>query len=128
MKDRISKDVVQAMKDKNTIARDILKVLKGEIERGGKVTTDAEIVKKVKKLIDSIELSGNDNGEIAILEKYLPEQLSSEDIALFAKTFIKVQELSSPRDMGKVMGYFKQNFEGTYDGKVLSTIVKDLLV
>jgi len=133
MKDRVKKDMVKAMKAKDVIARDILRVLKGEIERNeqgskGKVeVTDSDIVKMVKKLIDSINESGEDNGEIAILEAYLPSQLSSDEVTTFAKAFISVQGLDSPRDMGKVMGYFKQTFEGTYDGKELSGIVKGLL-
>jgi len=133
MKDKVRKDMVKAMKAKDVIARDILRVLKGEIERNeqgskGKVeVTDADIVKMVKKLIDSINESGEDNGEIAILEVYLPQQMSEGDMIIEVTVFIDNNGLDSPRDMGKIMGHFKQNFEGTYDGKELSGIVKELL-
>jgi len=133
MKNRIKIDMVTAMKEKNTVARDILRVLKGEIERNeqsskGKVElSDSEVVKLTKKLIESVKESGEDNGEIAVLEQYVPKQMSFDNVAEEAASFIAREGLDSPREMGKVMAYFKQNFEGIYDGKELSQIVKELL-
>ena len=133
MNTQIKNDMVQAMKDKNVVARDILRVLRGEIQRNeqtskGKVDlTEAAIVKIIKKLIESIEESGEDNGEIAILEAYLPQQMTELEVSEAATAFITANELNSPREMGRVMGHFKQNHEGTYDGKLLSGIVKQLL-
>jgi len=127
MKNKIKKDMVQAMKDKNIVARDVLRVVLGEIER----TDDADVTKIVKKLIESIKLSGAEladiHDEIIVLERYLPQQMTEAEITFLATSYIAKNELNSPREMGKVMGYFKQNFSGTYDGKVLSGIVKELL-
>lgn len=130
MKNQIKKDIVSAMKRKDTVARDILKVLKGEIERqedANNSLSDAEIVKLVKKLIEGIKETNSDNGEVIILEEYLPTQMDKGQITIIVTEFIKVNNLSSPREMGMVMGYFKKNFEGTYDGKELSIITKNLL-
>jgi uncharacterized protein YqeY len=134
MKTQIKNDMVQAMKDKNVIARDVLRVLMGEIQRSeqtaknGKVeVTDEAITSMVKKLIDSIKESGEDNGEIAILEVYLPQQMTELNITETVVEYMAMHKLDSPKEMGKVMGYFKQNFAGTYDGKLLSGIVKNLL-
>ena len=133
MKNRVKSDMVTAMKSKNVVARDILRVLKGEIERNeqtskGKVElTDLDVIKLVKKLIESVEESGEDNGEIAVLEVYLPKQMNSDDVIEEVASFIAREKLDSPREMGKVMSYFKQNFDGQYNGKELSGIVKELL-
>tara|TARA_R110000851_G_scaffold47424_1_gene115048 strand:- start:25306 stop:25680 length:375 start_codon:yes stop_codon:yes gene_type:complete len=124
MKTQIKNDMVQAMKDKDIVARDVLRVVLGEIER----TDDADVTKIVKKLIESIKLTGEDNGEIVILEEYLPKQMANEDILFIATSYIAEHQLESPREMGRVMGYFKKTYAGTYDGKVLSGIVKNLLV
>ena len=126
--------MVKAMKEKNVVARDILRVVKGEIEREkqtpkGKVElTQPDIVKIIKKLIDSIIESGEDKGEVAILSLYLPKQLTEVELKDFSETYIKKESLSSPKDMGRVMGYFKKTHQGTYDGKVLSLIVKSILL
>jgi uncharacterized protein YqeY len=133
MKDRIKKDMVTAMKAKDVVTRDILRVLKGEIERNeqsskGKVElTDSDVVKLVKKLIESVAESGDDNGEIAVLEVYLPKQMTESNMIIEATLFVNENGLDSPRDMGKIMSHFKQKFEGTYDGKELSRIAKELL-
>jgi len=133
MKNRIIQDMVSAMKVKNVIARDILRVLKGEIERNEQrnkvkvILSDSDVVTLVKKLIEGIELSGNDNGEIAILEVYVPKQMSEGDMIIEATVFIDNNGLDSLKGLGKIMGHFKQNFKGTYDGKKLSEIVKGLL-
>jgi uncharacterized protein YqeY len=128
MKNRIKTDMVTAMKEKNIVARGILRVLKGEIERNeqskdGKVElSDAEVVKIVKKLIEN-----SPEDEAKILEVYLPQQMTTEQMTDVAGAYIATNGLNSPRDMGRLMGYFKQNFGGTYDGGELSKIVKQLL-
>lgn len=123
MKTQIKNDMVQAMKDKNIIARDVLRVVLGEIER----TDNADVTKIVKKLIESIKLTGIDNGEIAILEGYLPKQMEVHEIEEEAAAYMVLRSIHYPKEMGQVMNHFKQNFAGTYDGKVLSDVVKKLL-
>ena len=128
MKNRVKKDMMTAMKEKNVVARDILRVLKGEIERNeqsskGKVElSDSEVVKIIKKLIENSTPEESD-----VLEWYVPSQMDKGDMLIETTLFIEKNGLDSPRDMGKIMAHFKQNFEGTYDGKELSGIVKGLL-
>lgn len=130
MIEKIKNDMIQAMKDKNEVARDILRVLRGEIQRNeqsskGKVeVSDSDIIKLIKKLIESVKETGNDNGEVAILETYLPTQLSGNEIESIVVRLITQEGFNSPKDMGKIMGYFKSNYDGIYDGKLLSDIVK----
>jgi uncharacterized protein YqeY len=129
MKTRIKNDMVTAMKEKNVATRDILRVVTGEIQRNeqtskGKIDlSDADVVKIIKKMIEN----GDDNAEITILEAYLPQQMTTDEVQEQAASFIARNKLDSPREMGRVMGHFKQNYEGTYDGKALSGIVKQLL-
>jgi uncharacterized protein len=130
---QISEDLVAAMKAKDTTTLNVLRVLKGEIQRAeqssnGKVElSDADIVKLVKKSIDGINETGGDQSEVAVLEKYMPKQMTEFEIQLAVTSLILGNNYNSPKDMGKIMGHFNQNYAGQYDGKVLSEMVKDLL-
>lgn len=128
--EQINYDITSAMIAKDNVARDILKVLKGEIERNkGKVElTDADIVKLVKKLMEGIVETTNNESEIKVLEKYVPKQMSENEIKIAINLVKDTEDWNSPKDMGKVMSYFKANFDGLYDGKLLSTIVKEILI
>ena len=126
--------MVQAMKDKNEVSRDILRVLRGEIQRNeqtskGKIElADADIVKIVKKLIESVKESGEDNGEIAILESYLPQQMSELNITDTVIEYAAMHKLDSPKEMGKVMASVKKELAGRADMSKVSSIVKSSLV
>lgn len=134
MNEKIKSDIIQAMRDKNEVARDILRVLRGEIQRneqsgkGKHDLSDAEIISLIKKLIESVKESGDDKGEIAILKKYLPVQLSGNEMDYIVGGVITEFGYDSPRDMGKIMAYFKNRYDGKYDGKLLSDIVKTKLL
>jgi uncharacterized protein YqeY len=134
LKEKINADIKTAMLAKNTIAKDVLRVLKGEIERGeqtpkGKVdVSDIEIVRIVKKLIQGITETNTDNGELEVLNKYVPAQMSEDDIVQTINLSKAIEGWETAKDMGKVMSYFKIHFEGRYDGKLLSDITKKLLV
>jgi uncharacterized protein YqeY len=130
---QISEDLVAAMKAKDTTTLNVLRVLKGEIQRGeqsssGKIElSDADIVKLVKKSIDGINETGGDQSEVAVLEKYMPKQMTEFEINLSVTSLILANGYNSPKDMGKIMAYFNQNYAGQYDGKLLSEVVKNLL-
>lgn len=130
---QINADLVAAMKSKDVLTLKVLRVLKGEIQRGeqtpkGKVElSDADIVKLVKKSIDGINEIGGDQSEVSILEKYMPKQMSESEISTLVWSLIVTNGYNSPKDMGKIMGYFNQNYVNQYDGKVLSEVVKNLL-
>jgi len=129
MKGRIKKDMVTAMKTKDVVTRDILRVLTGEIQRNEQTTKgkvdlkDADILKIIKKMVETAETPE----DRVVLEGYMPKQMSEAEICQLVVTHTAIKGLTSPRDMGKVMSYFKQNFDGTYDGKILSGIVKEIL-
>jgi uncharacterized protein YqeY len=131
---QISMDLVDAMKAKDTTTLNVLRVLKGEIQRTeqsstGKVElSDADIVKLVKKSIDGINETGGNQAEIVVLEKYMPKQMTEFEIQSTVTSLILTNGYSSPKYMGKIMGHFNQNYGGQYDGKLLSEVVKNLLM
>lgn len=128
--DLINSDIVSAMKNKNKDTLNILRVLKGEIQRAeqtpkGKVDlSDSDVIVIIKKMVDNIKETNGSNSDVLILSKYLPTQLSESDITNKVIGLIELNYYSSIRDMGKIMGYFKQHHSGQYDGNYLSEVVK----
>lgn len=121
--EQIKKDMVQAMKDKDAVTRDILRVLRGELQRNF-VTEDGEVIRTIKKMIANLKENNGDEEEISILEDYLPQQMSESEMRTKVKAFINENNLDTIAGMGMVMSHFKDKYAGTYDGKALSTIVK----
>lgn len=133
LKDTIVADIKSAMKNKESQKLGILRVLKGEIERNeqtskGKIElSDNDIVALVKKSIQGVKETTNDEFEITVLEGYLPKQLSNLEMTKLVKEFLSSEENGGNVNMGTVMSYFKANYAGRYDGKELSLIVKSLM-
>jgi uncharacterized protein YqeY len=127
---QISADLVTAMKTKDTTTLNTLRVLKGEIQRAEQSTngrielSDGDIIKLIKKSIDGINETGGNQDEVLVLEKYMPKQMNLDDVISLVKILIDGNNYNSPKDMGKIMAHFSQNFAGQYDGKLLSEIVK----
>lgn len=101
---------------------------------------DADVVKLIMKLAKQRresaeqytaagrpELAENELAEAAVLEEYLPRQLSEAEVEEKLKEIIAATGASSPADMGKVMGVATKQLAGLADGKTISTIVRNLL-
>lgn len=101
---------------------------------------DADVVKLIMKLAKQRresaeqytaagrpELAENELEEAAVLEEYLPRQLSEAEVEEKLKEIIAATGASSPADMGKVMGVATKQLAGLADGKTISTIVRKLL-
>lgn len=101
---------------------------------------DADVVKMIMKLAKQRresaeqytaagrpELAENELAEAAVLEEYLPRQLSEAEVEEKLKEIIAATGASSPADMGKVMGVATKQLAGLADGKTISTIVRKLL-
>lgn len=86
-----------------------------------KETADLYITQNRKDLAD-VELA-----QAAVIEVYLPQQMSEEDIKAEVAKIITAVGATSPADMGKVMGVASKQLAGKADGKLISTIVKELL-
>jgi uncharacterized protein len=106
---------------------------------GGELKEDDEIKllqKLVKQRKDSLEifqqqnrtdLAQKEQEEIQVIEKFLPQQLSAEELKKELELIIAETGASSPADMGKVMGAATKRLAGKTDGKAISSAVKELL-
>jgi uncharacterized protein len=106
---------------------------------GGELKEDDEIKllqKLVKQRKDSLEiyqqqkradLAQKEQEEIAVIEKFLPKQLSGEELQLEIKKIIAETGATSAADMGKVMGMATKKLSGKADGKTISAVVRELL-
>ena len=136
--ERIQADLKNAMLTNNSDVKAILRILIGELNQKGKEHSDVDVVTAVKKLIESAkviistpEVAGGERlatavREIAILEAYMPKQLSESDLRNSISSVATTNSYTI-KDMGKVMSYLKENFAGQYDGKLASAIVKKIL-
>lgn len=144
---KIMEQMKEAMKAKNTIALEALRAIKSAIilaktEAGAtEGLSEADEVKMLQRLVkmrkDSAEIFTTQNRpdlaapeleQIAVIEKFLPAQLSEEEVEVIIKKIIEETGASGIASMGKVMGLASAQIGGQSEGKVISSIVKKLLV
>jgi uncharacterized protein len=144
---KIMDQMKEAMKAKDTVALEALRAIKSAIilaktEAGASdiLTEDAE-VKLLQRLVkmrkDSVEIFTKQNrqdlaepelAQIAVIEKFLPTQLSEAEVEAIVTQIITETGASGIASMGKVMGAATAKIGGQAEGKVISGIVKKLLV
>lgn len=142
---KLNEDLKQAMKAKDQVSLRGIRAIKAaillaETDGSGKKVDDDAFIKIVQKLIkqrkDSLEIYEKQNREdlakvereeIEVLEGYLPEQLSEEELKVELQSIIDETGASSMKDMGTVMGKATQKLAGRADGKTISTVVRQLL-
>lgn len=146
LKAKIDNDIKSAMKarekERLLALRDIKKmILIEETKAGatGELSEDEEmkiLQKAVKQRKDSADvyrqqdrpdLLEKEEVEIAVIENYLPKQLSEAEVEERLKAIIIEVGATSPADMGKIMGAATKQMAGVTDGKTISTITKKLL-
>ena len=126
--EKISKDFMSAYKDKDMEKKNFLGVIKTEVTKETKTPEDSYVVGKLKSMIKNAQSTNSlTEYELDIINNYLPTQMTEDVLREKIGDFITKEELSTMKDMGKIMGYQKSNFEGEYDGKLSSTIIKELL-
>ena len=135
-----------AMKAKQEATLRALRAIKAEIIKaktepgaGGEINEEKEsslLQKMMKQRKDSLEiyqqqnradLAQKEQEEITVIEKFLPKQLSAEELKAELQKIIAETGASSPADMGKVMGVATKQLAGKADGKTISATVKELL-
>ena len=146
LEQQIQEDIKVAMKAKDPVATAATRAIKGEIliyktsECGSKDVIDGDILKMIQKLVKQRkeaaeqfvaagrqDLADNELAEAAVMEKYLPKQLSEAEVEEKVKAIIAEVGATSIKDMGKVMGAANKALAGLSDGRTISTIVKKLL-
>ncbi len=143
-RERIASDAIQAMRDKDVVRKDTLRMLRAAIQRRevdertelDEAQVLAVIEKQVKQARDSIsqfveggrqDLADKEQNELNVLIEYLPQQMSAEEIAQHIKSVIEQTGASSMKDMGKVMGMLKPLLQGKADMAAVSKSIKDQL-
>jgi uncharacterized protein YqeY len=144
--DQVSEDIKTAMKAKDKVAletlRNIKKVfLEAKTAPGANDTlTDDAALKIMQKLVkqgkDAAEiyiaqsrqdLADEELAQVAVIEKYLPKQLSPEELEAALKKIIAETGAAGAKDMGKVMGVASKALAGLAEGRAISAKVKELL-
>ena len=131
MKAKINELIKTAMKSKDAVSLKVLKVVKGEIEttekRNNVDLSEADILKIINKLIESIKESKGPQEEIDVLTPLVPSKVDAEELSKVINEFIDGKSLSGMKDMKVVMGFLQENYAGRYDGKLASDIIKSKL-
>lgn len=146
LKQQIDGDIKKAMLSKNKEELEALRSIKSlillaETEKGGAAEISSESEKKLlmkaaKQRKESAEIFDQQNRkdlaerellQLAVINRYLPKQLSEEEIKSALMSVIKEVGASGPQDVGKVMGVATKTLAGQADGKVISEQVKKLL-
>jgi len=145
LEERIMPDLKTAMKAKDQAALRSIRAIKAAIllsktDGSGKELDGPGEIKLVQKLVksrqDSLEiyekqgredLAVTEREEIEVLKKYLPQQLSEDELMPIIQEIITQTGAAGMKDMGKVMGMASGKLAGKADGKTISTIVKKLL-
>jgi uncharacterized protein YqeY len=146
LKQQIDNDIKKAMLAKNKEELDALRSIKSmillaETEKGvsAEISSDTEsklLMKAAKQRKESADIFQQQNrqdlaekelAQLEIISRYLPKQLSVEEVTSIIKTIIEEVGANGPQDMGKVMGVATKKLAGQADGKVINEIVKKLL-
>ncbi|MBP9771041.1 GatB/YqeY domain-containing protein [Candidatus Gracilibacteria bacterium] len=145
LKDQIQKDLIENMKAKNEAAVGAIRMLKTAImkfETAGEAKTanDEEIIqlvnKEIKQRKDSIEqfekgnrpeLAAKEKAEMAFLEKYMPAQMSEDEIKAVIKEGMAATGASTKADLGKLMGAIMPKVKGKADGGLVNRLVQSML-
>ena len=147
LEEKINQDIKQAMLAKKKEELESLRAIKsallllktsknavdGEVSESVEIATLQKLVKQRKEAADIYvqqgrqDLADEELSQAAIIERYLPKQMSREEIETAVKAIIAELGACGPKDMGKVMGKASKQFAGMADNKEVSEIVKNLL-
>lgn len=142
----INQDIKTAMLAKNESALRGLRAVKSALiiartEKGAsEVLTEEVEIKVLQKLVkqrkESADIYKSQNredlyqieaDEIEVIEKYLPKQMSQDDLNTYIKDLIDKLNVTSVKEMGKIMGVANKELSGKADGKAISETIKSLL-
>lgn len=145
LESKITQDLKEAMKAKDEAAKRGIRAIKQaillaktdgsgkEIDRDAEIKMLQKLAKQRRESIEIFEKEGRDDlalkekEELTIIKRYLPEQLSPEELEKEISAIIEETGASSMKDMGRVMGIASKKLAGRADGKAISTLVKNML-
>src|SRR6478672_2147593 len=146
LEEKVMSELKTAMLAKDEKSLRSLRAIKAAIinaktsEGAGGVLKEEDEMKLLQKLVkqrrDSLEifekqnredLAQKEREEIAVIEKFLPQQMNADELRVVIEKIINETGASSPADMGRVMGLANKQLAGKADGKTIAAMVKDLL-
>jgi uncharacterized protein len=144
LRERLQDDTTAAMRSGDALRRDVLRMAQNSIyniEKAKKVTLSEDevlgvLTREVKTRRESVDafrtggredLVAKEEAEIAILQDYLPQPLTEDELRTLVDEGVAATGASSARDLGKVMGWLSPRTRGRADGKVLSGLVAQAL-
>jgi uncharacterized protein YqeY len=144
--DQISNDIKEAMKARDKVRLETLRNIKkffleaktapganDTLEDNAALKIIAKLAKQGKETAEvykeqnRMDLAEEELAQVAVIENYLPKQMSETEIEEAVKSIISQTGATSMKDMGKVMGMASKQLAGKADGRIISTIVKTLL-
>ncbi|WP_378953772.1 GatB/YqeY domain-containing protein [Pelosinus sp. sgz500959] len=146
LKEKLTEDMKQAMRDKESgkLRLSVIRMVRAniknvEIDRKQELSNDEVLdvlAKEVKMRRDAVEEFNKGNRpdlvesleqEIVILMNYLPEQLNEAEVRTLVESAVAETQAVSPKEMGKVMAVLMPKVKGRADGKLVNTIVREML-
>ena len=149
LKENLKEDLRKAIKEKDQLSCLVLRTALSEVsnkekekkyKEGKEELTEEEVlgvlISEAKKRREAVlgfekgdrnDLAEKEKAELKVLEKYLPEQISEEEITKIVKDIIEELNLEGMKDMGKVMAAIMPKIKGRADGSLVNKIVKELL-
>lgn len=144
IKERIQEDLKNAMKSGDTLKRDALRVIASAIKQvevdSRKTLTEDDVLGiltgEIKRRRDSIseatkagriDIADKEQFEVTLIETYLPQQLTREELEAEVRKAISESGATNPKEMGNVMKVLMPRVKGRADGKLVNEVVKALL-
>lgn len=142
--EQLTNDMKEAMKAKDKVTLGVVRMVKSsvsneQIKLGHDLTADEELAvlsREMKQRVEELEsykdadredLAEEIQGQIDVLKRYMPEQMSEEEVVAVVKETIAEVGASSKADLGKVMGDLMPKVKGKADGKLVNQTVQSLL-
>ncbi len=145
LKEQIPEDLKNALRSKNALELSVLRMLQAalknkEIENKQEAITDEVVISvvgaEIKKRRDAVQefekvnrqdAADQEKAEIEILMKYMPQQMSEDEIRNVVKSAVEETQAESMKDIGKVMKALMPKVKGKADGAVVNKIVREIL-
>jgi uncharacterized protein YqeY len=144
LRERLQQETTAAMRSGDALRRDVLRMAQNAIYNAEKAKlaplTEDEVTslvtREVKTRRESVDayrkagredLAGKEEAEIAILREFLPQALSEDELRVLVDEAVVATGATSPRDLGKVMGWLSPRTRNRADGKVVSGLVAQTL-
>ena len=141
---RLTDDLKDAMRSGDTERREAIRMLRAALKNeqialghplSEQETTAvvARIAKRHRESIDQFrdanrpDLVSHEEAQLAVVERYLPQMMSREDVEVEVRSVLATMDTSGPRAQGQVMSALSQRLRGKADMKLVNTIVRDLL-